>query len=188
MCGIAIEKDDNTFITVSYDKTLNIWNKTSCECLSSLPMSNYVYGLLKTKDSTRFVCGLGGGGVEMRLVSNLGLISSFKIHDNDYVMSMCELEDGSFVSGARSTMRRWNETGTVLQTFSGHSDSIQRVIELKRHHREWIKRQNSEDVVCVNRRMSSHFDSSFWLGVWTGKGEGWIVCEWVERQKDGGVG
>src|SRR5207245_2793411 len=89
--------------------------------------------LLKTKEKSRFVCGLGNGTVELRRVSDLGVLSSFKIHrESEAVESICELEDGSFVSAAENTMKRWDDKGRVLQTFFGHSHSIYRVIELNR--------------------------------------------------------
>jgi len=87
---------------------------------------------MKTKDKTRVLCGLADGRVEIRRVSDLGLTSSFKIHNGEGgIWKICELEDGSFVSAEWKTMKRWDETGTVLQTFSGHSNEIRRLIELK---------------------------------------------------------
>jgi len=68
-------------------------------------------------------------------MSDLGLISSFKIHnvDEKSVRSICELDDGSFVSTAFWDMKRWDGTGTVLQIFYGHLlNYINRVMELKR--------------------------------------------------------
>lgn len=127
----AMERDDNTLLTGSFDRTMKVWNTTSCECLSTLRMRSQVWSLMKTKDKTRFVCGLYSGRVEVRRVNDLGVISSFMIHD-EQVRSPCELEDGSFVSAAYKTMKRWDDKGTVLQTFSGHSNAIERVIELKR--------------------------------------------------------
>ena len=99
-------------------------------------------------------------------------------------------EDGSFVSAAWKTMKRWDEKGTVLQTFSGHSNYINRVIEL---NRDVIVSAQSKDTTvkmwkvstgeCL-RTLTLHSDGS----VRTGKGEGWCVCKWVLGQKDSGVG
>jgi len=126
----AMEKDDNTLLTGSFDETIKVWNKTSCECLLTLQMGSLVSCLMKTKDQTRFVCGLYDGRVEVRRMCDLEVISSINIkHD---VLSTCELEDGTFVSAADTMLRRWDVTGTVLQTFSGHSHYINRVVELMR--------------------------------------------------------
>jgi len=131
----AVEKEENsTFITGSRDATLKVWNTSSCECVTTLQMDDGVCCLLRTKDKSRIVCGLEGGIVETRRVSDLGLISSFKLHSGS-VSSVCELEDGSFVSASGNApddeaLKRWNEEGTVLQTFQGHSEGVYGVIEL----------------------------------------------------------
>ena len=125
----AVEKDDNTLVTGS-DDTLKIWNTTTCECLDTLPMSLSVRCLLRKKDKSCIVCGFATGEVELRRVSDLGVLSSLKLHRNLPVLSICELEDGSVVSGVYNTMIRWDEKGTVLQAFSGHSNCINRVIKL----------------------------------------------------------
>ena len=127
----VIEKDDNTLLTGSLDE-LKVWSKTTCECLHTLPMDSAVCRLLKTKDNSRVVCGRYDGTVEVRRVSDLGVISSFsKIH-YESVYCICELDDDSFVSAAYITMKRWDVDGRVLQTFSGHSKTINRVIELNK--------------------------------------------------------
>ena len=182
----AVEKDDNTFITGSGNSTLKAWNTTTCECLDTLQTSSPVCCLLKTKDNSRFVCGLLGS-VELRRVSDLGVLSlSFNIH----VWSTLWVGRWFICECSMVTMKRWDEKGRVLQTFSGHSRLYPQSDRVEqRRHRECITRQNSEDVESVNRRMSSHFDSSFWQCVWTGKGEGWCVCKWVLwGQEDSGVG
>ena len=125
----AMEKDDDTLITGSIDNTLKVWSTTTCECLDTLPVGSAVFCLLKTNDKSRFFCGLlGGGRVELRRVSDLGVLSYF----TRYVWRICELEDGSFVSVSWKTMTRWDENNAVLQIFSGHSDVINGVIALNR--------------------------------------------------------
>jgi len=92
--------------------------------------------MLKTKSNSRFVCGFYNGTVEIRQVNDLGLLSSHRIHQetsSKAVFCVCELVDGSFVSGsADKTLKNWDETGKLLQSFVGHSQRINRVIELKR--------------------------------------------------------
>jgi len=56
---------------------------------------------------------------------------SFEIHEGA-VESICELEDGTFVSGSHdSRLKRWNQKGTTLQTYYGHSYRVLQVIELR---------------------------------------------------------
>jgi len=63
-------------------------------------------------------------------MSDLSLISSFKIHSAE-VKSVCELEDGSFVSGSEDgVVKMWDNNGIVLQFFCGHSGGIYKVIKI----------------------------------------------------------
>jgi len=127
----VIEKDKTTIITGSRDRTLKEWETTSCECINTLKIGSGVYCMLKTKTKLRFVCGLGNGMIEIRRVSDLVLLSSFNIH-SDTVYCVCELKDGSFVSGANDYMlSRWNDCGKILQVFPGHTDGVYKVIKLK---------------------------------------------------------
>jgi len=88
--------------------------------------------MLKSKDETSFCCGMDNGAVEIRLISDLSLITTFNPHSGA-VISFCELEDGWFVSGSRdTTLKVWDLSGRVTQTFSGHEGSIHKVIELNR--------------------------------------------------------
>ena len=134
-----------------------------------------------------FVGWTSGGRVEMRRVSDLGVLSSFKIHEgHESVVSICELEDGSFVSADWVTMKRWDEKGTVLQTFSGHSNAYQQSDRVEqRRHRECINRQTVKmwkvsTGECLRTLTDSFYDAKC---VWTGKGEGRCVCKWVLMDK-----
>jgi len=131
----AMESDDNTLLSGSWDDSIKVWNTTTYECLNTIPslQGSSIWAMTKTKDQTRFLCGRDFGTVEIRRVSDLGLISSLTIHKYlSAIRSICELEDGSFVSAGGDEMKRWEETGKVLKTFSGHSEYIERVIELKK--------------------------------------------------------
>jgi len=145
----AMEKDDNTLITGSCE--MKVWNTTTCKCLSTLLMFSAVWSLLKKKSKSSFVCGMENGTIEIRRLSDLGLLSSFKMHSRE-IFSICELEDGSFVSGSHDKLlKRWDETGRVVQTFSGHSHWIYKVIELKND----IIVSASEDKTVKMWRVSS---------------------------------
>jgi len=58
------------------------------------------------------------GRIEIRRLSDLEILSSFNdIHSKEVLPSVCELEDGSFVSSSvDQTVKRWRPDGSVLQT------------------------------------------------------------------------
>jgi len=129
----AVELDNDTFLTVcrSNYTYLQLWNKTTSECLRSSEPDYGINCLISTKNKLHIVCGRYDGFIEMRRIDDLKCISSFGVHSRA-VVCICELSDGSFVSGFRdSTIKRWNEKGIVLQTFSGHSEAVVKVIELR---------------------------------------------------------
>jgi len=102
------------------------------------------------------VFGRNDGVVEMRRSNDLAVISSFNVYgpmttekrqrwglpfhfrpaySHHSTNRICELVDGSFVSLSMdriNLMKRWDENGSVLQTFYGeHSRNAIKVIELK---------------------------------------------------------
>jgi len=101
---------------------------TTYECIDSIDTQVKVYVLLRTKNKQFMVCGLGDDTVEFRRLNDLRVVvSSFKLPANG---TICELTDGSFVSGSyKDRLKRWDIDGTVLQTFD-HS-GVAQVIELK---------------------------------------------------------
>jgi len=126
----VVEKDDNTLVSGSSDSTLKVWNKASCECLESIQMEEEVRCIIKTNNQHHVVIGLGSGTVETRRISDFDVISSFNLHHPASVLCVCELQDGSFVTGSdQADLKRWSEDGTVLQTFIAHTDFIEQVIE-----------------------------------------------------------
>jgi len=82
-----------------------------------------------TKRQLKLVCGLSHGTVEIRKTSNLSIIASFTIHSSA-VCSVTVLEDGSIVSGSFQDIKRCNERGIVLQTFSGHKNCVETLMQL----------------------------------------------------------
>jgi len=128
----AVEKRDNTLITSAFDSTLKVWDIRTCECLRTINIGRgSVRNMAITKDESKVLCGLSNGFVELRRASDLGhIICRIDIHDRRPINWCCELEDGSFVSCAHMTMKRWKDDGKVIQTFHRHSHSITRVIEL----------------------------------------------------------
>jgi len=139
-----------TLIMGSTDRRLEEWDMTSYHgsCINSVEVRDSVHSLIQTKRRTvtmetksmnkmkmkmkksRLVCGMGGGVIEMRELNTLRLKKSFKLHTS-IVSALCELSDGSFVSGADDqALLRWDEDGTVLQTLCADLNGVQRVIEL----------------------------------------------------------
>jgi len=137
----AIEKDENTLVTGSYDETIRVWNKTTCECLYTLPMATQVTCMMKSKDNSLFGCGLSNGRVHLRRLHDFSFVFYLRFH-RTAVDNICELEDGSFVSGESRvnplrldglSICRWNESGKVFyQLFTRVTRGRLLVTELKR--------------------------------------------------------
>jgi len=157
----ACEIDEETIVTSSRDCRLKVWNVASCECLNAVEVNVPAWSLLVTtkrnsKDQDKGVestllCGHWTGYVEKRRLSDLSLLSTYRIHAGG-VLCMLELEDGTIVTGSGdATVRRWNcETGNTLQTFVGHIRSIVRVIELgslDENNRDVIVSASDDDTV-----------------------------------------
>jgi len=129
-----VEKDTNTIITGSWDGKVKEWNTTTCECTNTDSVGARVYHMVKSRNESFFVCGLSDGHVQMRRLSDLSCISSFKIHLNG-VSTICELAGGTYVSAEYDSteIKRWNKKGRVIRTYSGHKDWIFKLIELRRN-------------------------------------------------------
>jgi len=125
----AAEKDDKTLVTASAGGGLKEWNMESYECINSIQLDFTVRAMLQTRSRLYIVCGSDNGTIEIRRSNDLrAVVSSFKFQTT--VRTICELTDGSFVSGCEDTeLKRWNRNGTVLQTFD-HSNVL-KVMELK---------------------------------------------------------
>jgi len=154
-CGVE-KWDTQSFITGSSDDTLKKWSTTTHQCLNSVRTEEIVWSLILTKNQKTIVCGLADGVIDVREADDLGLISTFKLHFG-IVYCICELEDGSFVSGFEAiesnddcdddsdddsdddnsshlcdnTLKRWNQKGDVLLVFAKFS-SVSELIVLQR--------------------------------------------------------
>jgi len=129
----VVEKGYDTLISASYDKTLKTWSTTTCECIDTVDVEiDGVHSMVKAKNDSSLAIGLGDGHIQLRRFRDLRLLLTFKPH-RLAVCSLCELEDGSFLSGsADSTVKRWDATnGNVLRTFTEHRGSIRYLIELR---------------------------------------------------------
>jgi len=126
----AIEKDENSFVTGSIDKTLRVWNKTTCECLNTIQLDYYFHRFVRMRDGSSMVCSCWYTKIEILRFEDLQCIASFK-QTQYLIKEMCELEDGSFILTSSNVLSRWDITnGKLLQTFEGHSHPILKVMEL----------------------------------------------------------
>jgi len=123
----AVEKDINTLITGSSDRTLKVWDVTTCKCLNSVAVDDWMSNMIITKDRSKLICRTVRESIEIRRSSDLSLLSIIRTGRGD---CCCELKDGSFVSDSETELVRWNVKGSVIQTFSGHFHYIHNVIEL----------------------------------------------------------
>jgi len=127
----AVETDRETVVTGSDDPEMKEWNTKTGECVKQENVG-YVWCMLKTKDGSKIVLGVNSG-IQIRWSSDLSIISSFSELHKGAVRSVCELEDGSLVSGSSDMkLKHLKETGNVLQTFKGHTDVVTNVIALNR--------------------------------------------------------
>jgi len=85
MC--AVERDQNTLVTGGTSYSLKVWNKTTYECIETIPTKNGIWSMAKTRDDLWIVCGFDDGTVEIRKKSDLSVASSFHIQE-DAVMTM----------------------------------------------------------------------------------------------------
>ena len=177
LCGMKI--DDTTLLTGSLDRTMKVWNTTTCECLRTLQMSSSVYCLLKTKDKARFLCGLYDGTVQMRLVSDLGVLSfSFKIVRQYLVfvswkMSLLWVQHG----------RRWRDGMRKEQCFNLSLDTQTISTEWSKwtETSSWVHQTTKQwgCGMCPRENVFALWLFILMLCAWTRKGEGWCVCNWV---------
>jgi len=137
----ATEIDENTFVTGAKNCTLKVWNKTTCECLQTIALSDGVASLHKTRDGSTLICGFEGGSVEFRRLSDLSeVINTIQLKlgdldENDEVRIIIygELEDGTFILSEGSKLERWDiPNQTLLQTFTGHKGDVSSAIVLNR--------------------------------------------------------
>jgi len=133
LCAVAT---DSLLITGLQDGRLKKWNLATGECIAQIQptfsLFNITYTLLISNDNTTLLCGLSGK-VELRNLSDLCLISGTSRIDLDSLATLrciCELSDGTFVSGGGWPLRRWDRS-RLLETLRGHSGIITRVIELQ---------------------------------------------------------
>eukprot|EP01102_Stenamoeba_stenopodia_P009161 TRINITY_DN268_c0_g2_i1.p1 TRINITY_DN268_c0_g2~~TRINITY_DN268_c0_g2_i1.p1 ORF type:complete len:858 (+),score=228.73 TRINITY_DN268_c0_g2_i1:166-2739(+) len=132
----AIMVDDQTLLTGALDHTIKQWNVSTGRYIQSISVSDRVRSLLKLKkNSGLFVCSLNGGIVEVRKTSNIEeVVCSFKASEVTPVTTMCELQDGSIITGCRDFMKRWKdgEWQKCLQTYTMFANELflQKVIEM----------------------------------------------------------
>jgi len=124
-----VELDDSIIITAG--QKLKVWNVHTTMCLSTLPLPARAKCLLTLRRKPLSVLvGLENDGGVMELswrMASLEKVKTWKEH-NTYVKCLCELSDGTIVSGSKDIINRWNlDSGECVGRFTGFS-SIVRVV------------------------------------------------------------
>jgi len=128
-----LEKDNETLVSGSHDMTLRVWNKATYQSICTVSVGSEVHCLTKTKQ-LEIVCGLRDGRVQIyRGDIDLILVSSFNLHSGESVSGVHELVDGSFLSGSRGGLKRWNKEGIVLQQYSAVFGGMWGIVELQQN-------------------------------------------------------
>jgi len=152
----VVQKDDNTIITGGI--VVKLWNITTCDCLSSIAMPSAVGRMMRTKDQSNIVIGLGDGTIEIWRTSDLSTVwRSTQIH-SDFVVSICEIHDGTFVTATEKEFKRWGEERQVLQTFN--TNGVLQVVECEPNiivsaSRESVKIWNLLSQECLHNILST---------------------------------
>jgi len=129
--------DNERIATGSLDQKIKVWNIESGECLHTIVV-NGVYALLRLKSMEAILYGTSSGHIEVRSIrsktntNQIAMDSDGEESDDfkltmtltghlAYVTTICELRDGTVVSGAGDkTLRIWNVSqGVSLKVFMG---------------------------------------------------------------------
>jgi len=137
---LVMGKDRETMVTstqmtlrdrITQQGYLKVWDTKTLESLNSVAVSrDTVTCMVWNRDKTTVYCGTTSGKIQRRTASKLQLESSYHHHFRGAVTCICELSDGSFVSGGEDRyIYQWGN-GRVTE-FEGHSWTITSLIELK---------------------------------------------------------
>jgi len=127
----AVERDDDTIAILSYDGTVNVFDKTTCECVLTTSKCYPSYGLLKTKDNTTLISGTEDGLIEMRRLSDFQVVHS--VHVGGFAVVLCGLGDGTIIlhKPAKKELQRWDlKASTMVQSFNAVEPVVMSAIEL----------------------------------------------------------
>jgi len=129
LCALKTDR----YIIAGADRLVALWDVETSKFLFFIHMFNAVTSLLITKDNSTVVLGSSTGVISLRRASDLSFVSSFEVRSGR-IDCICELEDGSFISGGRdSSLKRWEIGTRRAQNFAEHSGWVTKVIELKRN-------------------------------------------------------
>jgi len=146
----AVVLEENIIITGGADSEIRIWNKQTAELLSTAQSTSPIYCLLKLKSKPSSVLSgtQGGDIIEWRTsVNGCSAIGTFEGHRGD-IMALCELSDGTFVSGGGdSLLKQWNmKTRNCIMTFNGHWQCVNAIIELRN---KTIASCSADSTICI---------------------------------------
>lgn len=142
-----MDMDNNTTFISGSMNTIKVQSMTNGGCILAIPAVDMVWCLLRLRNNSSFLCGMACGRMEERkLGDNYDTLHVLDDHSSG-VFCLCELSNGCVVSGSRDkTLKVWNmNTKTVLNTLTGHSAAIWRVIELKMRRDKLMIASGSED-------------------------------------------
>ena len=119
--------DDNTILSGGRDTSIKAWSITGEEKLSLKAHQNSILSLEKINADT-FISG--SRDQHIIVWKNYQAVKKIKIH-TAIVLSLCRITDNTFASGSGdNTIHLADLNGTVLQTFTGHTNWVWQVIKL----------------------------------------------------------
>jgi WD40 repeat protein len=119
--------DDNTILSGGRDTSIKVWTTKGEEKYSLSGHQNSILCILKMSDDT-FISG--SRDQHIIVWKHYEAINKIKIH-TAIVLSLCRITDNTFASGSGDNMIHiTNLEGTILQTFTGHTNWVWQVIKL----------------------------------------------------------
>jgi WD40 repeat protein len=127
--SVAWSPDGTKIASGSADRTIEIWNASSCSMLRNLSgHSDYVSSVAWSPDGTK-IASVSYKTINIWNASSGSLLRNLSGHSG-YLLSVAWSPDGTkLVSGSEdNTIKIWDaSSGSVLKTLSGHDDEVRSV-------------------------------------------------------------
>jgi len=123
---VAFSPDGNRIVSLSYDKSVWVWDAKTGEQLRELQLSNAIISAAFSPDGNRIVSGSRDKSVRVWDAKTGEQLRELQGH-TDNINSVAFSPDGKrIVSGSTDrSMRVWDaQTGKLLRELQGHSDSV----------------------------------------------------------------
>lgn len=122
-----LKLNDNTILSGGRDTNIKAWTISGEEKYSLKEHQNSILSLEKINENT-FISG--SRDQHIIIWKNFKAIKKIKIH-TAIVLSLCRITDNTFASGGGdSTIHITHLDGTILQTFTGHTNWVWQVIKI----------------------------------------------------------